>query len=284
MIEYRILGSIEIECTNRVLTPNGAILRTLLAAFLVSSNQVLTVDTLARELWGTTPPPKMENALHAHISRLRRLFAKLEPERRHSRLVTDGNGYRLALSWLELDAACFLYTLDTICRRQPGATQQDVADLRRALALWRGPVFGGLSGGSLCQAAAAKYQEARIAALELLYELELELGAHSKVRHELAELVAEHPLNEHFCRLLMIALYRSGQQVEALSVYRDLRRRLRGELGVEPSPPLQVCERAILEHDPWVVYATLDVPAPRGAMRIDATARSRDLLSSASAN
>lgn len=283
MIEYRILGSIEIECMNRVLAPNGAILRTLLAAFLVSPNYVLTVDTLAQELWGTTPPPKMENALHAHICRLRRLLAKLEPDRRDSRLTTNGNGYRFALSWLELDASCFLYTLDTVRRCQPDATQQDVADLRRVLGLWRGPVFAGLAGGPLCQTAAAKYQEARIAALELLYELELELGAHNKVKHELAELVVEHPLNEHFCRLLMLALYRSGRQVEALSVYRDLRRRLRGELGVEPSPPMQVCEQAILEHDPQVAYAMPDVLAPRGSVRLGQMDRSRHLLSSVAA-
>lgn len=275
MIEYRVLGSIEIECMNRVLTPNGAILRTLLAAFLVSSNQVLTVDTLAAELWGTTPPPKMENALHAHISRLRRLLAKLEPDRRDSRLTTNGNGYRFALSWPELDASCFLSTLDAVSRCQLTATQQDVADLRRALARWRGPVFGGLAGGPLCQTAAAKYSEARIAALELLYELELDLGAHNKVKHELTELVAEHPLNEHFRRLLMIALYRSGRQVEALNVYRDVRDRLRGELGVEPSPQLRVCERAILEHDPRVAYAIPDIGS------ID---RSRHLLSSAAGN
>jgi DNA-binding SARP family transcriptional activator len=283
MIEYRILGSIEVASANRVMVPSGAILRTLLAAFLASSNCVLTVETLAQELWGTTPPPKMENALHAHISRLRRFLGKLEPGRPESRLATHGNGYRFTLSPSELDATCFLDALDAVRRRRPDTTQQDVTTLRRALELWRGPVFGGLAGGLLCQTAAAKYQEARIAALELLYEMEMELGAHDRVTHELTELVVEHPLNEHFCRLLMLALYRSGRQVEALNTYRDLRRRLCDALGVEPSPPLRICEQAILEHAPAAAAGSPGLPPPREAARLATIDRSSRLIGSAAA-
>jgi DNA-binding SARP family transcriptional activator len=235
--------------------------QTLLAAFLAAEDKLVAIDLLAEELWGTTPPAKMENALQAQISRLRGALRRIEPERHEHRLSTSAAGYRFAVHWSEIDAASFVHTVDTIRARGGTDLNRDIADLRSALELWRGPVFGGLAGGLLCQTAAAKYDEARHTALEMLFDLELRNGAHAKVIPELAELVAQNPMQEQFCSLLMVALYRVGRQADALNVYRDLRCRFDAELGIEPSPVLRQYERAILNHDPLLMRIDYDAVA-----------------------
>lgn len=253
MTIFLVLGAMELRTRRHTVQVRGVGKQTLLAAFLATGNKLVTVDVLAEELWGTTPPPKMENALQAQVSRLRRTMVRLEPERRTPRLTTAASGYRFAVEWTELDALSFLHTIDTIRNRPRTEPRRDVADLRSALALWRGPVFGGLTGGPLCQTAAARYEESRTAALELLYDLELRTGNHARVVPELTEIVAQAPMQEQFCSLLMVALYRSGRQTDALEIYRQLRQRLVDELGVEPSPVLRRYEKAILDHDPILV-------------------------------
>ncbi|GII76197.1 hypothetical protein Sru01_11790 [Sphaerisporangium rufum] len=243
--------------------------QTLLATLLVSGGTLVTVDSLMEELWGTTPPAKVENALQAQVSRLRRSLCRLEPGR-ESRLTTSVSGYVLAVDRGELDAWRFLNAVGTIRARVESGLRRDlrteIAELREALALWRGPVYGGLVGGPLCQTAAGKYREARNAALALLYQLELDDGGHAKVLPELTELFAQNPLQEQFCKLLMISLYRSGRQIDALNVYRRFHRRLTDNLGIEPSPALRRYEQAILNHDPIMMYgdehAAVTVPPP----------------------
>jgi SARP family transcriptional regulator, regulator of embCAB operon len=272
---FYVLGSIEIrKSNNHVVRLGGTMQQTLLAALLVCGNTVVTVDSLIEELWGTTPPVKVENALQAQISRLRRSLARLEPERADSRLTTGISGYVLEVDRTELDAWDFLHTLDAIhtnVESDVSSIQEDIAHLRKALSLWRGPVFGGLAGGSICQTAAGRYREARNAALGLLYELELKSGGHAKILPELTELTAYNPLQEQFCMLLMLALYRSGRQTDALKSYRQFRHRLIDSLGIEPSPALRQYERAILTHDPilmsdelsWMFRPHEHVPAAR---------------------
>ncbi len=232
--------------------------QTLLAALLSAESKLVSADLLAEELWGTTPPAKMENALQAQISRLRRTLIRIEPDRHECRLISAAAGYRFAAHWSEIDAVAFVHTIELIRARGGADLARDIADLRSALALWRGPVFGGLSGGLLCQTAAAKYEEARQAALEMLYDLELKSGAHAKILPELAELVANNGMQEQFCSLLMVALYRVGRQADALNVYRDLRERFNAQLGIEPSPVLREYERAILNHDPLLMRFDYD--------------------------
>lgn len=270
MLSFSILGPIEIRNENRVLQPRGIIQQTLLAALLVRGHTVVTVDALTEELWAGTPPAKAENALQAQICRLRRCLAQMEADRRAPRLATSASGYLLAVDRAELDAWVFQDSIDAISvraeRGAPGRLQADIAGLRRALARWRGPVFGGLAGGPLCQRAAGRYAESRDAALGLLYELELRCGRHAKVLPELTELFAQKPLNERLCALLMTALYRSGRQIDSLAVYRKLRQRLSDDLGIDPSPFLSECERAILNHDPAVMRTALVAwhpPRPR---------------------
>lgn len=256
--EFFILGPVEIRAKGQTIAPRGSMLQTLLCAFLVSENKILAVDKLEQELWGTTPPAKSENALQAQISRLRRTLERLEPERAQHRLITNCAGYQFAISPNELDSTVFLQTLKAVRDHARRNLCEDIAELRGALALWRGPIFGGLSGDVLCQAAAAKLEEARITALELLYDLELQTGEYSKIIPELTGLIAENPFSEQFCALLMASLYRSGRQIDALDVFHKFRRRLAEELGVDPSPTLRHYQKAVLNHDPLLMqlYAT----------------------------
>lgn len=264
MTAFSVLGGIEMRVGGKVFRPGGAMQQTLLAVLLVHGGTVVTADTLMGELWGPTPPKKVENALQAQISRIRRSLAALEPQRTDSRVATSTSGYLLELDRDELDAQVFLDTVDGIRGKVEQGLSRDVradADaLRAALGQWRGPVFGGLSGGPICQTAAARLVELKHAANALLYELELRAGRHEWVLPELIELYARNPSHERLCILLMRAFYRSGRQLDALNVYRQCRRSLVETLGIEPSPLLAWYERAILTHDPALLA---DDPAGR---------------------
>lgn len=235
-------------------------LQTLFASLLAEEDRFVRADALAEELWGYTPPAKSDNALQAQVSRLRRLLEQAEPGSGAQRLTGNASGYRLSVHRTELDVGIFQHTVDAIRQRTVTDSRRDVADMRAALTLWRGPVFGGLIGGPICETAVAKYEESRTSALEYLYYLELKVNGHAWIIPELTELVRKHPLREQFCSLLMVALYRSGRQTEAIDVFRRLKRRLDEDLGMEPSPQLRHYEYAILNHDPLLMR-----PLPDGA-------------------
>lgn len=210
---------------------------------------VLT-ETLIGELWAEQVPSHVENALQAHVSRLRGRLATLEPERTCVRLVTHPSGYQLLVEDDELDSAVFTRELERIRSEAAAGPAQRAKDLRRILALWRGPVLGGVTAGPLCQAATARYEESRMSALELLFDNELQNGNHANIIPELRELLSRYTYQERFGQQLMIALYRSGRQADALKVYRELWRKLTEELGLEPSPAMRDYERAVLNRDP----------------------------------
>jgi SARP family transcriptional regulator, regulator of embCAB operon len=250
MLCFRILGPVEVELAGSVVEIRGRFQRTLLAALLVNAGRVLTPSTLVDELWGERPPAAAENALQAHVSRLRAKLHRAEPGRPVPRLASLPAGYRLLAGADEFDAARFLRTVNEIRARSGLPPSVVVERLREALALWRGPVFGTDLGGFLCQAAAVSYEEHRAAALELLYEQELRLGRHAHVIAELSELALAKSVNERLCALLMVALYRAGRQTDALALYRKVRVRLAAELGIKPSLSLRNLELAILAQDP----------------------------------
>lgn len=233
--------------------PQGRMIQTLFACFLAEGDRFVRVDALTEELWGSTPPAKSDNALQAQVSRLRRLLEQAEPGSGARRLTANSSGYRLSVHWAELDIGVFQRKVDAVQQSPVADPRYRVAEIRKALALWRGPVFGGLIGGPICEIAAAKYEESRTAALEYLYDLELKADGHTRIIPELTELVRKHPLREQFCSLLMVALYRAGRQADALEAYRSLKRRLDEDLGIEPSPTLRHYEHAILNHDPLLM-------------------------------
>jgi DNA-binding SARP family transcriptional activator len=247
---FWILGQVGIECGACAVQFRSGMQTTLLATLLAAEGQIVSVGALAEELWGDDQPDGVENALQAHGSRLRRKFQMVEPHRDRPRLISQTGGYRLDLTDARVDAMVFCDEI-TAVRADPGMPPEEVIRrLRGALSLWRGAVFGGASVGVAAQAAAARLNATRLSVLELLFDTELKVGQHSTIIPELTALVRAESLNERLCELLMVALYRSGRQTDALSVYQRLRNRMVEDLGVDPSPMLRSYERAILSHDP----------------------------------
>ncbi|HET8658270.1 MAG TPA: AfsR/SARP family transcriptional regulator [Micromonosporaceae bacterium] len=250
-MRFCVLGPVGIECGGSFVELRGPAQRALLAALLVGRGAPVRAEALTYELWGENWPRRPDNALHAQVSRLRRRLDALEPGRSGGpRLVSSSAGYRLLLREDELDIAVFTRELREVGSDPGMSPEQAVQRLRGALALWRGPAFGGTAAGPASQAAAVRFEESRVAALALLFDSELRAGRHAEIVAELSELVEAQPLNERLCEQLMVALYRSGRQTAALTVYQRTWARLNEELGIEPSPALRNHQRAILAHDP----------------------------------
>jgi len=263
MLRFNILGPIEILCGKKRVEVRGAQQRTLLITLLVSAGKLVLTESIMNEIWGQVPPDRVENALHAHMSRLRHKFATVC--RRSAPDITSWpSGYRLDLGEeCELDSTILTNTLSEARNAKDMPADEATARLRSALSLWRGPVFGGPLGGPICLAAAARYGQTRLSALSLLYDLELKRGCHAQIIDELTELTNSEDLNERLCEQLMVALYREGRQAEALAVYRKMWERLNDQLGVDVSQSLRNYEHAILIQDPMLLRAA-DHTALRG--------------------
>ncbi|MFJ9869337.1 BTAD domain-containing putative transcriptional regulator [Streptomyces sp. NPDC101165] len=250
MLKFSILGALQIRTVSGPAEISGDLQRTLVQTLLISEGQSVSGESLVEEMWGDAVPDNQANALQAHVSRLRRRLRSLEPGRSGSRVTIHPSGYRLVVTEGELDAAEFVRTVRQAESASPQDAERTARLLGGALAQWRGPVFGGFAGGTLCQLAGARYEEYRMRAMELRFDAELRLGRHAAVLAELTEAHTNHPLRERFCEQLMIALYGSGRQADALDVFRRMRRHLDDELGIQPSPALRQVESAILCHDP----------------------------------
>ncbi|MGH3136486.1 MAG: BTAD domain-containing putative transcriptional regulator [Gaiellaceae bacterium] len=250
-MEFRVLGPLEVEEEGRVLKLGGAKQRALLALLLLYANEAVSRDRLIDELWGSTPPETAPAAIQVYVSQLRKLLGR-------EVIVTQPPGYLIRVREGTLDLERF----ERAVERARGAPADDAAELLRdALVLWRGPPLAELDG-SFARAERARLNEQRLSALEQRINADLELGRHAQLVPELEGLVRDHPLREHLRGQLMIALYRSGRQAEALDVYRSGRRLLDEELGLEPHDELQRLERAILNHDP-----SLSAPVVSGIRR-----------------
>lgn len=249
MTKFFVLGPLECWSGERSVNVSGTLQRALLATLLAAEGNPVSAESLVTELWGDSPPHQCENALQAHISRLRRRLEAVADDR-PARLVVQYSGYCLRTHEDAVDAKVFMRELAHA--RYLGATDPRAATegLRRALSLWRGKAFGLVIQGPLCRIVAQRYETAQLVALETLFDLELRSGRHTDIIPMLSELVEAPPLNERFCEQLMIALYRSGQQARALSSYSRMRDRLDEELGVEPTITLRNLFNAILTHHP----------------------------------
>jgi DNA-binding SARP family transcriptional activator len=256
MLKFSVLGALQIRTVSGPAEISGDLQRTLVQTLLVSEGQPVSGESLVEEMWGEAVPDNQANALQAHVSRLRRRLRALEPDRAASRVTIHPSGYRLTVGEGELDAAEFVRAVRQAEAAAPEDAERTARLLGEALALWRGPVFGGFPGGTLCQLAGARYEEYRMRAMELRFDAELRLGRHAAVLAELTEAHTNHPLRERFCEQLMIALYCSGRQADALDVFRRMRRHLDVELGIQPSPALRRVEHAILCHDPALAGET----------------------------
>jgi len=254
-MEFRVLGPLEARDGERTMSLGGARQRALLAILLLHAGEVVSVDRLIDELWGEEPPATAAHTIQVFVSRLRKA---LEPGG-FDRLLTRAPGYLLELEPDELDLSRFERLVERARgEAASGSSSAAAATLRDALALSRGPALADFAFEPFAQAPAARLEELRLATLEERIDADLACGRHAELVGELEALVREHPLRERLRGQLMLALYRSGRQAEALDLFQAGRRALVDELGIDPSPALQRLERAILQQDASLELA----PAP----------------------
>lgn len=256
-MEFRILGSLQALAGDRQIALGGAQQREVLAILLVHRGEVVSVDRIVDELWGERPPNRATKTVQVYISRLRKALGD-------GVLVTRDGGYALEPAGDSVDADRFRRLAD---EGRKGLDNGDPRGAREALTaaldLWRGPPLADLAYEPFAQSEVARLEELRLVALENRAEADLALGRHAELVAELEALVRAHPTRERLREELMLALYRSGRQVEALESYRDARRTLDEELGLEPGSRLQQLERSILTHDPAIA-----APPARGAVAV----------------
>jgi class 3 adenylate cyclase len=248
LVEVKLLGPLEVFVDGRSIELRRKKQRALLAFLALRAGEVVSTDRLVDELWGEVPPKAAVGSLQNLVSELRKLIGP-------DVLMTRSPGYVLELDRECVDAHRF--------ERRARDAQADARALRDALGLWRGAALADLAFEPFAQAEIARLEELRAVAREDLFDAELELGRHAQLVAELDSFVAEHPLRERPRGQLMLALYRSGRQADALDAYRQARETLVEELGIDPSSELQRLEQAILRHDPAVDFQRPPATAAR---------------------
>jgi len=237
-MDIRILGPLEVLEGGRALELGGAKQRAVLAMLALNANHAVSLDQLSEGLWEEQPPDSARKALQVYASQLRKVLGR-------DRLQTTGGGYLLRVGDDELDLLRF-------------ERLRDDGEIEAALALWRGEPLADLGDHRFARAEAARLEELRLACLEQRIERDFAAGRHADVIGELEALAENHPLRERVRGQLMLALYRSGRQAEALEGYQAARSMLTRELGLEPGRELRDLHQQILRHDP-----ALDPPPAR---------------------
>ena len=256
-MRYRILGPLAITGGSEQVRLTAPKHRALLLYLLLNRNKTVSVDRLLDALWPEGPPSRALKTLQLYVSQVRKALGNGDLETRPA-------GYALVVGDDQLDAAVFERMLGE--GRNAVATGNEhlgSALLTRALTLWRGEALVDVAYADFATAEMWRLEELRIACIEERIEADLSLGRHDRVREELVSLVERHPLRERLRGLLMVALYRSGRQAEALSEYRAARLLLRDELGLEPAPTLTELHQAILRHDEQLAAPPSSVESPR---------------------
>lgn len=243
---FAILGSLDVRAAGARILITAPKQRAVLVTLLLDANNEVPVDRLARYAWDGHPPAAAQTTLQSYIYRLRQLLRPMTGVE----LQTSSASYTLQVDPSETDVLSFKQGVaEARDQALSGNLQDSVRGLRRALALWRGSALVGVPG-RLIQQEARFLEDERIAAYEDLFSAEIALGNHRKIVPELRKLVSLHQFHEMLGAQLMLALYRSGRQAEALQVYRLIRHNLRDDLGIEPGAELQHLHRAILEQAP----------------------------------
>jgi DNA-binding SARP family transcriptional activator/ABC-type branched-subunit amino acid transport system substrate-binding protein len=269
-MDFHILGALEVTRDGRPVALGGGRQRALLALLLIERNSPVDGDRIVEALWNGGAPATAAKIVQNLVSQLRRGGAD-------GILRTRGHGYELTVPDGRLDAARFERALESgraaLARGDPEAGS---AQLGEALAIWRGPALAEFAGEPWARTEAARLEERRLVALEHRIDADLQLGRHADLVGELESAVAREPLREGLRSRLMLALYRSGRQAEALAAFQSARRTLVEELGIEPGPALTRLHDAILAHDPALDPPDPpDPPTPTGPRRPPAPARRR---------
>jgi YVTN family beta-propeller protein len=244
VLGFRILGPLEVVDGDRRLSLGGAKQRALLAILILHRREAVSTDRLIDELWGEHPPATAAKALQGYVSGLRKALGT-------EALITRSGGYLLDAKPEQVDLDRFeQFSLEGRQALEGGDSERAAKTLREALALWRGPPLADFAYEPFAQAEIGRLEELRLTALEDRIDADLALGRHAALISEVEGQARQHPHRERLQAQLMLALYRSGRQADALDHYRQARESMVGELGIEPGPELQQLERAILAQDP----------------------------------
>ena len=255
-MEFRILGPLEVLSNGRPVAVGAAKPRALLAILLIRSSEPVSSDRLIDDLWAGKPPATAAKVLQAYISSLRKALGR-------ETVVTTATGYELDVGPGDLD----LHRFERLVTEARAGTPRVAADrLREALLLWRGRPLADFAFEPWAQSEIVRVEELHVQAIQDRVDADLALGRSAELVPELEALIAEYPLRERLHGQLMLSLYRSGRQAEALTAYRAARKSLVDQLGIEPGGDLRQLERAILDQDPQldgsVGRATIVAPRP----------------------
>jgi YVTN family beta-propeller protein len=248
-VEFRVLGDLEAIADGHALALGSHQQRAVLAVLVVSAGEVVSSDRLIEAVWGERPPATAAKTVQVYISRLRKTLNGAQAS--DGLIVTADRGYVLRVDPEQVDVRVFERLLER-GREAFSEGEFDIAAtvLRQALGLWRGTPLADFTFDAFAAGEIARLQELRLEALEIRIDADLALGRHAAVVAELEALTTEHPLRERLRAARMLALYRCGREPEALELYRQTRRTLLDELGMEPSPALRELHDAILRQDP----------------------------------
>lgn len=242
-VSFGLLGPLEAHNAEGSIPIAGGRQRALLGLLLLHAGETVSIDRVIDELWGPSRPPTAAKSVHVAVAKLRKALGE-------GILVTHGHGYSVELEPDQLDVTVFERLVEEGRRARAAGDPATAAEtLRRALALWRGPALADLDGEEFAQREIMRLEELRLGAVEERIAADQAVGRDGDLIPELEHLVQEHPLREGLRGHLMLALYRADRQAEALVVYREGRRALVEELGIEPSRALQELEQAVLRHD-----------------------------------
>jgi DNA-binding SARP family transcriptional activator/tetratricopeptide (TPR) repeat protein len=286
-MEFHVLGPLEARDRGRPVLLGTPRARTLLATLLLQANRVVSVDELVERLWGEQPPGNPRRTVHTNVARLRLALAD------NGQVVqTRERGYLIEVDQWQLDLLRFRSLVE---QAHPGLDPgRRLRLLEQALTLWRGEPLAGMTAESLARDEVPRLAEERLCAQETLIDVRLGLGQHAELISELTALTRRHPLRERLWGYLIVALFRSSRQADALNAYRALARTLADDLGLDPSDELQRLHRAVLTGDPalaapagaappvrpsWTVECQLPLDVADFVGRQDVLDRVDDLLS-----
>jgi YVTN family beta-propeller protein len=260
-LQFRVLGPIEVSGGGQSLSLGGPKQRALLADLILNAGSIVATARLIGDLWGDDPPPTASHTVETYVSRLRRV---LRSGSAPGILLTRPPGYILNVEPGHVDAFRFEQLVrDGTAAAGRGDDAEASALLRAALALWRGQALADVADTPFARSAAARFNDQHLLAVERRIESDLRLGRAQDLVPELEALVASHRYHEPFHRQLMLALYRSARQSDALGAFRRARDLLAGEMGIEPGPELRRMEQAILRQDPELEQPPATLPQPR---------------------
>ncbi|WP_216906054.1 AfsR/SARP family transcriptional regulator [Nocardia noduli] len=276
-VEYSVLGPLFVGFHGRSVLPSAPKPKQLLALFILNANSVVTTGICVEELWGDGPPSTAASTLQTYVLQIRKSLSDLPGigslEAARSILITKDYGYMLRVEPQAVDA----FRFDGLVRagEKAAAAGDDLKAVRllnSSADIWRGDAVVDIQTGVALQTYVRGLEERRLGAIEQRIEAELRLGRHHQLIGELSSLSARYSLNENIFAQLMLALYRSGRQADALDRYRELQTRVRDELGLEPSLKIRRLRDAMLRGSEYL-YET---PTVAGGISLDLAYQSHD--------